>query len=151
VTAFVLLSRKVAVTISVLNAVLLAMFFPGALPMGSVYNLIAILSTLLGIYIVQLRIQDSDSNLAEFGSYDYTKTRFVVFSTTLTIILRVVVMTIVNYVVLGLPYPFGFEVDELAIIASLPLTGLFNATLTVYTVPLGLFVARAISKNFNLQ
>jgi hypothetical protein len=59
-------------------------------------------------------------------------------------------MTIVNYIVLRYPYPFGFELDELGIIASLPLVGLFNATLTLYTVPLGLIVAKAINKNLKL-
>jgi hypothetical protein len=146
-----LINRKAAVSIAFLNAVVLSTFFPGALPLGSIYNLIALLSTLLGIYIIQKSLKNKNSADSKLNEDSYTKTRFVMFSTALGIILRVVIMTVVNYIVLRYPYPIGFELDELAIIASLPLTGLFNATLTLYTVPLGLFIAKAINKNLKLQ
>jgi riboflavin transporter FmnP len=150
VAAFALISRKAAVSIAILNAAVLATFFPGALPMGAIYNLIAILATLLGIYLIQKSFKNKNSLDLKQNEDGYAKTKFVLFSTALGIILRVVIMTIVNYIVLRYPYPFGFELDELGIIASLPLVGLFNATLTLYTVPLGLIVAKAINKNLKL-
>src|SRR3989337_4238671 len=52
VAAFVLISRKSGVAIAILNAAVLFALFPGFLPMGPFYNLIAVLSMLSGIYIV---------------------------------------------------------------------------------------------------
>jgi len=149
VAAFILISRKAAVSIAILNAAVLTIFFPGALPTGPFYNLIATLSMLFGIYIIQKVLKNKKENQNQKGS-EYAKTKFVVLSTVSAMILRVVVMTLVNYIVLRFPYPIGYELDELVIIASLPLTGLFNATLVLYTVPLGLFVAKAISKNLKI-
>lgn len=149
VAAFILISRKAAVSIAILNAAVLTIFFPGALPTGPFYNLIATLSMLFGIYIIQKVLKNQKENQNQKGS-EYAKTKFVVLSTVSAMILRVVVMTLVNYIVLRFPYPIGYELDELVIIASLPLTGLFNATLVLYTVPLGLFVAKAISKNLKI-
>jgi hypothetical protein len=54
-------------------------------------------------------------------------------------------MTIVNWVGLGLPYPIGYGYSEAFIITLLPLIGFFNATLALYTIPLGYFIARAVS------
>ena len=149
VAAFILISRKAAVSIAILNAAVLTIFFPGALPTGPFYNLIATLSMLFGIYIIQKVLKNKKENQNQKGS-EYAKTKFVVLSTVSAMILRVVVMTLVNYIVLRYPYPIGYELDELVIIASLPLTGLFNATLALYTVPLGLFIAKAINKNIKI-
>lgn len=150
VAAFVLINRKTALAISLINAIVLVSLFPGALPSGPVYNFIAILSMLLGIYLTQLIVKPKIAENKKRDELEYTKTKFVSFSTILGIILRVVIMTIVNYFVLGLPFPFGYSLDELAILASLPLTGLFNATLALYTIPLGLFIAKAISRNLKI-
>jgi len=151
VAAFVLINKKAAISIAILNAVVLAMVFPGFLPSGPIYNFIAILATLFGIYIIQNIYKNKNSTSVEAKGIDYTKTRFVLFSTVMAIILRVVVMTIVNYTVLRLSYPFGLLMPELAILVELPFIGLFNATLLLYTVPLGLFIAKAINKNLKLK
>ena len=151
VAAFFLISRKAALSITILNAFVLVSFFPGLLPSGPIYNFIAILSMLLGVFMIQKILKNKDATKTEKVNQDYTNTKFVTLSTTVGIILRVVIMTIVNYTVLRLPYPFGYELEELAIIASLPLTGLFNATLALYTIPLGLFVSKAINKNLKIK
>ena len=152
VAAFVLISRKSAISIALLNAVVLVTFFPGALPSGPVYNLIAILSMLLGIFIVQKTFKTKNSTESNQNESEYTKTKFVTLSTVFGIILRVVVMTLVNYVVLRYPYPLGYEIEELAIVTVfLTPTGFFNATLALYTIPVGLFIAKAINKNLKLK
>ena len=152
VAAFVLISRKSAVSIALLNAVVLVTFFPGALPSGPVYNLIAILSMLLGIFIVQKSFKNKNSTNPQQNEEEYAKTKFVTLSTVFGIILRVVVMTLVNYVVLRYPYPLGYEIEELAIVTVfLPPTGFFNATLALYTIPVGLFIAKAINKNLKIK
>src|SRR4030067_2417602 len=53
VAAFLLLSPVSGILICLLNSVVLFAFFPGALPTGPLYNLDAIFSILLGVYIVR--------------------------------------------------------------------------------------------------
>ena len=61
VTAFLLINPASAIAISILNSVVLFAFFPGPLPTGPFYNLIAIFSTLLGLYIAQKFIKHEPS------------------------------------------------------------------------------------------
>ena len=149
VAAFILINRKAAVTIAVINAFVLTTIFPGPLLMGATYNLIAVLSMLSGILIIQKVFKNPEKTIQKKPTY--TKTKFVILSTTLGIIFRVIIMTVVNYLVLRYPFPIGFELDEPFIIASLIPTGIFNATLALYTIPIGLFVAKAINKNLKLN
>jgi hypothetical protein len=72
-------------------------------------------------------------------------------STVLGIIIRVAVMTVVNYVTLRQGYPIGFGMNELAILAFLPLAALFNGTLALYTVPLGEFIAKVVKSRLKME
>jgi riboflavin transporter FmnP len=151
VTAFILINRKSAVLISVLNAIVLSAFFPGALPMGPIYNFIAILSTLLGIYLIQIIRKNENVLDTKPNGDNYARSKFFVFATASGIILRVIIMSIVNYIVLRLPYPFGYEVEEFAIVTVfLPPTAIFNASLVLYTIPLGLGLAIMINRYLRL-
>src|SRR3972149_2339882 len=51
VAAFLLISPASGILISLLNAAVLFALFPGALPAGPFYNLIAIFTMLLGVFI----------------------------------------------------------------------------------------------------
>jgi riboflavin transporter FmnP len=137
VTAFLLINPASAIAISILNSVVLFAFFPGPLPTGPFYNLIAIFSTLLGLYVAQKFIKHEPSEQKNVF-------KIAVASTGLGIVLRVVVMTVVNYVTLQQPYPIGFELEEIAVIASLPLTAVFNGTVVLYTIPIGEFIANIV-------
>jgi riboflavin transporter FmnP len=137
VTAFLLINPASAIAISILNSVVLFAFFPGPLPTGPFYNLIAIFSTLLGLYVAQKFIKHEPSEQKNV-------LKIAVASTGLGVVLRVVVMTVVNYVTLQQPYPIGFELEEIAVIASLPLTAVFNGTVVLYTIPIGEFIANIV-------
>ena len=137
VTAFLLINPASAIAISILNSVVLFAFFPGPLPTGPFYNLIAIFSTLLGLYVAQKFIKHEPSEQKNV-------LKIAAASTGLGIALRVVVMTMVNYVTLQQPYPIGFELEEIAVIASLPLTAVFNGTVVLYTIPIGEFIANFV-------
>jgi hypothetical protein len=56
-------------------------------------------------------------------------------------------MTFVNYYVLGLPSPFGYSLPNVTIIGWLPLIGVFNATLALYTIPVGYALARIVKSS----
>jgi len=137
VTAFLLYGPLVGVSISIINTIVLLGVYPGDLPTGPLYNFTAVLSMLLGIYIMHRfavkRFSEGRETILTFSS------------TSLGIILRVGVMSIVNWVFLRYPYPVGFSMPVEAITAMLPVMGFFNATLALYTIPTGYFLARAIS------
>ncbi|HEX9262055.1 MAG TPA: hypothetical protein VF893_05955 [Candidatus Bathyarchaeia archaeon] len=137
VAAFVLISPASAIMISLLNAAVLFAFFPGPLPTGPLYNLIAIFSTLLGVYIAGRVFPQGVGQKREI-------VKIAAASTVLGIIIRVAVMTVVNYVTLREGYPVGFGLPETGILAFLPLAALFNATLALYTIPIGEFIADVV-------
>jgi riboflavin transporter FmnP len=137
VAAFILYDPSVGVSISVMNTIVLLGVYPGDLPTGPLYNLAAVLSMLLGIYVMHKLIAAHSTGRQEMV--------LVISSTALGTILRVGIMSIVNLVFLQYPYPVGFEMPMEAIVAMLPLIGLFNGTLALYTIPVGYFLAKAVS------
>lgn len=68
-------------------------------------------------------------------------------STAVGVIFRVGLMTIVNWVFLPFPPPIGFGLPADVVIATLPIIGLFNATLALYTIPVGYFLARTVNSS----
>ncbi len=146
VAAFLLISPTSAVAISLVNATVLFALFPGSLPMGPFYNLIAIFSMLLGLDVARRFIK-----LKSTLQQQKAVLKIAATSTVLGIILRVAVMTVVNYITLQQPYPIGFELDEIAMVATLPLTAIFNATTVLYTIPVGEFVATVIKSRLKIE
>jgi riboflavin transporter FmnP len=139
VAAFLLYGFKAGFSISIINTVVLLAVFPGASPTGPFYNLAAVLSMLLGLYLVYRFVGDR-----------LTKNRSVltvVIATAVGIVTRVGIMSIFNWFFLRFPPPFGFGLGIDAIPAELVVIGLFNATLTLYTIPIGILIARAVSQN----
>ncbi|MBS7626575.1 hypothetical protein KEJ51_06015, partial [Candidatus Bathyarchaeota archaeon] len=134
---------SVGVTVSCMNTIVLLAVYPGELPTGPLYNLTAVLSMLLGIYIIH-----------RFAAKYFSKRRetmLTVSATALGSITRVGIMTIVNWAFLRYPYPVGFNIPPEALIPMLPIIGFFNATLALYTIPLGYFVSRAVSVSINTE
>ncbi|MFQ6081444.1 MAG: hypothetical protein ACE5OW_07245 [Candidatus Bathyarchaeia archaeon] len=137
VAAFLLYGPSVGVAISIVNTIVLLGVFPGALPTGPLYNLAAVLSMLLGIYVVQ-----------KFATRSFRRRQEVILiasSTALGIVGRVGIMTVVNWTFLPFPPPLGFAMPLEALAMLLPVIGVFNATLALYTIPLGYFIAKAVS------
>jgi len=145
VAAFTLISPASAILISLLNAAVLFAFFPGPLPTGPLYNLIALFSMLLGLYISRRFINREDTNQSQ------KVIKIAAASTILGIILRITVMTALNYVTLQQPYPIGFEMNEMAALAFLPEGALFNGTVVLYSLPMGEFIANVIRSRLKLK
>jgi riboflavin transporter FmnP len=145
VVAFLLISPLVGILISLLNASVLFALFPGALPAGPFYNLIAIFSMFIGLFIGR---KFFGSKLA--NSQNVVK--IVTASTALGMILRVAVMALVNYITLQMSYPFGFELNGLAVLTvSVPETSLFNATVVLYTIPIGEFITNIVKSRLSFR
>ena len=144
VIAFLLFGAVVGVLIAVVNTLALFAFFPGALPTGPLYNLIAIFSMLIGVYIGR-------RFFTREAVQEKAVLKIAAASTVLGMALRIAVMTVVNYTTLRQGYPIGFGMDELAILAFLPLAALFNGTTVLYTVPVGEFIASVVKSRLKLK
>jgi riboflavin transporter FmnP len=135
VAAFLLYGAGVGSLITVINTMALLALFPGDLPTGPFYNMAAVLSMLLGVGIMKILVEKHASR------------HEAIVATLLTgsgVISRTALMTLVNYVCLGLPAPVGYSLPEAAIIAYIPLIAIFNATLSLYTIPMGYSLSRAV-------
>ncbi|MEM2081892.1 MAG: hypothetical protein QXP44_04110 [Candidatus Bathyarchaeia archaeon] len=144
VTAFILINLTAGIMIALLNAAVLFAFFPGALPTGPFYNLIAIFSMMLGLYIAKKFIKHGAEGQQKI-------LKIATASTILGIILRAAFMTAVNYITLRQPYPFGLELKEMEVLAFLPAGALFNGTVALYTVPIGEFIANIVKSRLKLE
>jgi len=136
VAAFLLYGIVLGISIALLNTIVLFAVFPGTLPTGPLYNLAAVLSTLFGVFLAK--------TLVSRGSQKHGEPLIASLSTALGIVFRVGVMTLVNWAFLRYPAPVGFSMPEGAILLSLPLIAIFNATLALYTIPVGYSVAKAV-------
>jgi len=137
VTAFILAGPISGLAIAFLNAGVLFVFDPGALPTGPLYNLLAVMSTLLGVYVANRFFKSKTGNGKPI-------LKIATAATVLGVTLRVIVMTLVNYITLRYPYPIGFGMSEIAIIGFTPLGALFNGTLALYTIPIGEFISNLV-------
>ena len=59
-------------------------------------------------------------------------------------------MSVVLYFALPQPSPIGFSFQLDATIAYLPFAALFNATLALYTIPIGWLIAQRVQKVLHL-
>jgi riboflavin transporter FmnP len=138
VVAFLIYGATALILVTTVNTIVLLVFFPGGLPLGPVYNAAAILSMILGMGIVKIFITRHSPK------HDVL---IVALYTTLGVCFRTAFMSFVNYSVLGLPSPFGYSLPYATVIGYLPLIAVFNATLALYTIPIGYALARIVKSN----
>ena len=152
VIAFLIISPVAGLGVSLLNTAVLFAIFPGALPTGPIYNLAATLSMQVGIFAAValgkrfVCSKNPDTNIL-------SKTRWATIATAMGILTRVVLMSVILYIVLPQPAPLGFGsygFDQAATIAYLPFAALFNATLALYTIPIGWLIAHRVQKVLHL-
>jgi riboflavin transporter FmnP len=143
VVAFLLFGPITGVSVSIINTAALFVLFPGALPTGPIYNLIAVLSMLTGIYCARWLTRIFDKKQEESFFF------FLLVIITVTLLggaLRVFIMSFVNWELIKYPPPIGFSMPEEVVIAILPFVALFNGSLAAYTVPAGYLLAKTISR-----
>jgi len=110
--------------------------FITGLPLGPVYNLIAVISTMGGILFAvnitnKLKIKLRDS-----------RTFFA--SLLCGIIFRTVIMTIVNFIVLPQPFPIGYKIPVEALPPILWYTALFNIIVATYSITIAKIIAERV-------
>ncbi len=138
---FLIFGAWAGVAVSVLNLLILQVVYPGPLPSGPLYNLAAILSTMLGVAIAHRLFSKRGAGPSLVAGV----------ATVLGGLSRVVTMTVVNGIFLPFGYPIGFSIPPAALPEALTLIAIFNATLVLYTVPLAYFVLRTVSARYRLS
>jgi riboflavin transporter FmnP len=130
-------------TVAVLNTLLLEAYRPGALPVAPLYNLAAQLSMFAGVLPVD--------RAARRRGWEGRK--LVPVATGAGAALRTAVMTVVNGIILPLPYPVGFgsglfPITPAEVPGLLVPIGVFNFTIALYTVPLAYTMVRAVESRY---
>jgi len=152
VIAFLIISPIAGLAIAMLNTAVLFAIFPGVLPTGPAYNLAATLSMQVGIFAalaIGKRVTCSRNQEENF----LFKPKWAAISTAFGILTRVVFMSIILYFALPQPAPIGyasFGFDQTATILYLPFAAIFNATLALYTIPIGFLIAYRVQKVLRL-
>jgi riboflavin transporter FmnP len=159
VVTFVLFGPKIGLSIAVLNSLILLILSPGYLPTGPLYNLIALLSMLIGVFAAY-KIATHSCPSEKISSFlKKHELGLSISMTALGITTRVIITTITNYYLITLPspigfgsfFPFGGQTGHAAVIAFLPFSILFNATQALYTIPVSLAIAIAVISRFKIQ
>jgi riboflavin transporter FmnP len=151
VVAFLLIGPKTGLAVAGLNTLVLFAFFQGGLPSGPIYNLAAVLSMMLGVYLPYL-IATRKCRTENIGAY--LKKHILVLTVTATalgIVLRVAVMSIINYVALQQVYPFGYQFPEPAALAFVPIVAIFNAIIAAYTIPIAIAITIALLSRIKID
>jgi len=141
VVAFLLISPRSSIAISLINAAVRLSFSPTYLIAGGT---VASLSMLLGIYsahkLVTRKVKQKKTLSEGKLGLSYTA---------LGIVFRTIVMAAFNYALLRYPV-IGMNLPEPVIIAITPPIALFNITEPLYVIPLGYFIAKIIGKNLKM-
>lgn len=136
VVALLIYGIRVGVSISFINALVLLVVYPGDLPTGPIYNLVAVLSMLFAVSLTQM-----------VAGNRFSKDQWIILvaiSTISGIIARVIVMSVVNWIVLRYPYPLGYSIPIQELPELLSIVALFNSTIVMYTIPTSYIIARAV-------
>lgn len=148
VVAFLIISPIAGLSISLLNTAVLFVVFPGALPTGPAYNLAALLSMQVGIFTA-LTIGKRISCSKNQDTNVLFKAKWATVATAFGMLTRVAFMSVILYFALPQPAPIGYAsygYDQRAAILFLPGAAFFNATLALYTIPIGFLIASRVSK-----
>jgi hypothetical protein len=152
VVAFLALGLVAGLIISAINTVILTAYFTGGFSiLGPFYNLVAILSMMLGIYIPYLIVTRGNRKEDLTDVLKKHAKMITIFATALGIVFRIAITSVVNYFALQQPSPVGFSYKPAAALAFLPLGALFNGTLALYTIPIAFAITIPVLSRFKLK
>jgi len=149
VAAFLLFGLKCGVSVAVLNTIARMVLVPGPLGFFMLpWGLVVTSSTLLGVYLAyKLFTRRPSQEKTLLGR------RPVIYFTGLGVLSRAAIMSFLDYAVLYrilLPLVLGRSFSDAYIIALMPGIVFFNVTLPLYTIPIGYFAAKTVSKNLKV-
>ncbi|MCL2134730.1 MAG: hypothetical protein FWH37_04140 [Candidatus Bathyarchaeota archaeon] len=149
IIALLIISPISSIAVSLLNTIVLFALFPGNLPTGPLYNLLATLSMQIGIYIT-ISIGKKIYTHKKPQTNILTSIKWLTITTATGILTRITFMTIILYFTLPQNPPIGYGYSQIVTNASLPLVGLFNASLALYTIPIAWLIAQRVQQTLRL-
>jgi riboflavin transporter FmnP len=148
VAALLILGLNYAVLIALLDTAVLIVFYPGPGFNAPLFNCLALLSTILGVYMAHKLFIRTESKKKEIS-----KRKQIILSTSLGMIFREVIMIPAVY----LGYRFlseiflGITYSDALIISLLPVLALYDATVVLYTVPTAYLIEKIVKKNLRID
>jgi|TARA_B100001750_G_C15497750_1_gene595271 riboflavin transporter FmnP len=139
IIAFIVFGPLIGIISAFMNSIVLYVFFPGSLPVGPFYNLIAIYGMMIGI-LISYRISQNNSRFS-----------LELKALLAAVVTRTAIMYFVNYVVLPMDFPLGFSVPSEEVSGLLYLISIFNITTTLYTIPIAFMVSKAVSDRLDIR
>ena len=136
ILALLIFGLRVGFTVTIIIYLVLQATPQGVLS-GPIYNLVAVLSMLLGVILAR--------NLGHRFISSNKILMLVLLCTTLTAVLRVVIMTLMNATLLPYSPPIGYNIPIDQLPWMLILIGIFNATVAMYTIPAAYLLLKAVS------
>ncbi len=136
-----LISPKHGILVALVNMAVMLAIGQGLVIQQPFYQSVAAICSLIGMHFA-LKITQHRSIQQDATS----KRNLPALSTALGILVRVGIMAFLAYALFRLPI-IGFSLPDRAILAIIPLIALYDATLPLYTIPIGYLIARTINKN----
>jgi riboflavin transporter FmnP len=143
--AFLLMGFKSGISVAVLNAAFLLSVYPGpSRVLFPLVNTLAVSSMMVGIYFA--------NKLTRKNSQDQnpSKARKITLYTAFAIAFRLIVMLPIVYTLLHYNIGVTPPSESAIFMIAVPLQTFFNVTITLYTVPIGYFIAKTVSKNLKV-
>jgi riboflavin transporter FmnP len=150
IIALLIISPISSIAICLLNTSALLILFPGALPTGPLYNMLACLSMQVGIYTA-ITLRKKIHTHKKPQTNILTSIKWLTIATAFGILTRTTFMTVIHYFALPQPPPIGFGLNQVITSAFLPLSAIFNTTLALYTIPIAWLIARQAQKTLQLN
>jgi riboflavin transporter FmnP len=149
--AFILISPVAGIAIAIMNTLCLFAIFPGNLPTGPAYNLAAILSMQVGIFVTEIILKKITNKQKEKAANVQYSTKWVTVSTIMGITTRILFMTVLLYFAIPQQSPIGFGFSQELTVSLLPAEAFFNATIALYTIPIGYLIANTVKRYVRLN
>ncbi|MDR2707850.1 MAG: hypothetical protein LBB87_03785 [Nitrososphaerota archaeon] len=150
VIALLIINPISGIAVCLLNTSVLLVLFPGALPTGPLYNMLACISMQVGIYTA-ITLGKKVRAHKKTQTNILTSIKWLTIATSLGILTRTTFMTVIHYFALPQPPPIGFGLNQAITSAFLPLSAIFNTTLALYTIPIGWLIAQQVQKVLQLN
>lgn len=127
-----------ALSVAFIVFILVLAFATGPLPTGPLYNFIAVLSTFAGVIAVSSFTGKSIREL-------FKSRTMAIVSVLSSSLARIMLMTVVNAIILPLPFPIGFKIPPEAVPPILVVTAIFNGTVALYSTAIAIAIASRIT------
>jgi riboflavin transporter FmnP len=142
IVAFLLLGLRYGVLTGILNSFFLFAVFPGpSQPLYGPSNVIAQVTMMLGIVVARKLVIRAVPE-----GQPIPKTKLVVASTILGILVRLPIMMLVMFAILR----YGMALPQVATFALLPVHAVYIVVISAYTIPAAYLIARAVNKNLKV-